>query len=435
MATFQNWLLPELTPGTPDAWRLMQTSECDDVYVHDSYESYFKRLAQLFETIGEDDEILLVGLEFMLGNGDPKNTTEQTTELLPGKKAVDLLTTAKKKGARVRILVTGQDTFFGEQRIKDSGIDVAHDSQGHHHQKAVYIRIKKTSYLLIGGMDVSLGFDKGGKREPRLGFWFDAQAEIRGRAAELGRLTLEERWASVKGIPFIPSFTRQTGTTHTFCQFVRTYPKDVAPADPMARVRKYAFDFSYGNLLSRAIRKATAFIYLEDQYFAQMDVPPGLDKLLIEAVAKQVRLIVVAARANQIEPYPQSRRGPLVKRLLAEISQKDRLFLLQLKEAPPPLPYFVHTKTWIFDDQLAVVGSANYWNPSFDGGDTEFGVAIASTLSKSDFPGAPFAHALRVRMWNRLLTAAGKGTIKQNKDAKLLDEVGVLASGLERMAP
>jgi phosphatidylserine/phosphatidylglycerophosphate/cardiolipin synthase-like enzyme len=414
----------------------MQTSECDDVFVHDSYESYFKRLAQLFETLGENDEIFIVGLEFMLGNGDPTKKTEQTTELLPGKKAVDLLTAAKKKGVRVRLMVTGEEPFFGEQHVRDSGIEVEHDSQGHHHQKAVYIQAKGTSYLLVGGMDVSLGFDKGGKREPRLGFWFDGQAEIRGRAAELGKLTLEERWASVRGSRFSGSFTPRKGPTHTFCQFVRTYPTDVPLAAPMARPRKYNADFSYGRLLSEAIRKASRFIYLEDQYFAQMDVPPGLDKLLIEAVnGRKVRLIVVAARANQIEPYPQSRRGPLVKTLFAEIPQKGRLSLLQLREAPPPMPYFVHTKAWIFDDQLAVVGSANYWNPSFDGGDTEFGVAIASTLSKAAFPGVPFARALRVRMWNRLLTAAGKPTIKLNKAASLLDELAVLVRGLEPITP
>lgn len=437
MTSYKSWLLPEPSPGSPDAWRRMQTSECDDVYVHDSYQSYFGRLAQLFELVGSNDEIFLVGLEFMLGNGDPKKTAEQTTDLLAGQKAVDFLTAAKKRGASVRILVSGENTFFGEQHIKSSGIDVEHDSQGHHHQKAVYIRIKETSYLFVGGMDISLGFDKGGgKREPRLGFWFDGQAEIRGRAAELGRLTLEERWASVKGIPFAASFTRQTGTTHTVCQFVRTYPKSVPPASPMARARNYRPDFSYGDLLSQAISKAKMFIYLEDQYFSQMDVPPGLDDLLINAVgARKVLLVVVGARANQIEEYPKARRGPLVKRLLGEIPQKERLFLLQLREAPEPMPYFVHTKTWIFDDQLAVVGSANYWNPSFDGGDTEFGVAIASTRSKDDFPGVPFAHALRVRMWNRILKAAAKDTVKQNKDARFLDELKVLTSGLERMPP
>jgi phosphatidylserine/phosphatidylglycerophosphate/cardiolipin synthase-like enzyme len=433
---FQDWLLPEPKPGAPDAWRLMQTSECDEVYVHDSYQSYFKRLAQLFEIINQNDDVFLVGLEFMLGNGDPRDKNEQTTELLPGKRAVDLLLAAKKNGARVRILVTGSDSFFGEPRVTAGGIEVAHDAQGHHHQKAAYLRIKETSYLFVGGMDLSLGFDKSGKREPRLGFWFDAQAEIRGRAAELGRLTLEERWASVKGIPFIASFGRRSGTPHTFCQFIRTYPKDSPPPDQNGRVRKYSSDFSYGDLLRQAIGRTNAFIYLEDQYFAQMDVPPGLDRLLIEAVAKKrICLIVVGARPNQIEPYPKSQRGPLVKKLLAEIAQKDRLFLFQLKETPAPMPYFVHTKTWIFDDQLAVVGSANYWNPSFDGGDTEFGVAIASTLSRGDFPGAPFARALRVRMWNRLLTAAGSATIKPDKAAKLLDEVGMLARGLERMAP
>ena len=441
MTSYQSWLLPEPNPAAPDAWRLMRTSECDEVYIHDSYESYFKRLADLFGSInnrdtGKDAEIFLVGLEFMLGDGDH----EESTLLRKDTKAVDLLLNAKNNGARIRLLVTQGNICFGEQRIAAEGIEVLRDYQGHHHQKAAYIRIKQISYLFVGGMDVSLGFAEGGMHKPRVGLWFDAQAEIRGRAAELGKLTLEERWASVRGIPFLPSFPRQAGTEHTFCQFVRTYPPPPPPPqNPTVRPRNYNADFSYGDILKQAIGKTNVFIYLEDQYFAQSVVPPGLDKLLLDAAQRGVRLIVVAARANQIEPYPQSQRAPLLKKFLdafpRQAERSDRLFLLQLKEDPPPLPYFVHTKTWIFDDQLAVVGSANYWDPSFDGGDTEFGVAVASTLSKDDFPGVPFAHALRVRMWNRLLKAAGATQIKQNKDATLLDELRVLANGLAPLIP
>jgi phosphatidylserine/phosphatidylglycerophosphate/cardiolipin synthase-like enzyme len=236
----------------------------------------------------------------------------------------------------------------------------------------------------------------------------------------------------VKRTSFTPLFTpRKPKNDYTYIQFVRTYGK----ADQQAkdRHRKYALvgDFSYGKLLGHAIDNAKRFIYIEDQFFFDTNTPSAsLDDRLKAAVARGVTIVVVAARMNEIESPPgglTERRAALIKDLRANVAGKDRLYLLQYKlQSPAPQPYFVHTKTWIFDDQLAVIGSANYWTESMTT-ESEFGVAIASTLSTKEFPGVPFARALRVKMWERLLKAVpGAPVLKRDKKATFLQELAVL---------
>ena len=73
---------------------------------------------------------------------------------------------------------------------------------------------------------------------------------------------------------------------------------------------------------------------------------------------------------------------------------------------------FVHSKTWIFDDNsedpFVVIGSANFWQPSLTSvaawGEGEFGVGFTSK-AKGDslgFPEVSFARALRINLWERL---------------------------------
>jgi phosphatidylserine/phosphatidylglycerophosphate/cardiolipin synthase-like enzyme len=85
---------------------------------------------------------------------------------------------------------------------------------------------------------------------------------------------------------------------------------------------------------------------------------------------------------------------------------KDRLHLLRFRKKT----YVMHTKAWIFDDELAVVGSANYWARSLsnailegvdDDVESEFAVAVASTAKGSIHPDLEFAHELRLRLWQR----------------------------------
>jgi phosphatidylserine/phosphatidylglycerophosphate/cardiolipin synthase-like enzyme len=424
---FQDWLLPERSKGTPDAWRTAQSDEATALAYTD-YKSYFERLATLFEQTKDGDQIFLVGWEFRLDE-----------ELRAGTSARTLLYKAiQSKKVRVRLLATAGASTEGENRAEvakaiQGGIDAEMDEQyiddTSHHQKAVYVTTQGTPHLLLGGMDIALGFAP----ERRVGKWFDVQAEVIGRAADLGLLTLEERWASVKNAKagatptvFTPVFSPLRGNNHTSVQFCRTYGKADKHATTNGRTYAPAGDFTYSELLAHAITKAENFIYLEDQFFWQMGTDAGsLDALLKAAAARGVTIVVVGARPNEIGN--PAWRQDLITDLLSSAGDRGRFHLLQFKLGkPPPEPYFVHTKTWIFDDKLAVIGSANYWLPSMTGS-SEFGVAIASTWAPPEFPGVPFARALRARMWDRLLQAVpGSASLNKRPYVKFHDDLAVL---------
>jgi phosphatidylserine/phosphatidylglycerophosphate/cardiolipin synthase-like enzyme len=119
-------------------------------------------------------------------------------------------------------------------------------------------------------------------------------------------------------------------------------------------------------------------------------------------------------------------RAAFLRDLASALNDKRRLRLLQFKANPLPSPGYVHTKSWIIDDKLAVVGSANYWQPSMQS-ESEFSVAIASTVPTKAFPGVPFAHGLRISLWERLLKAVPDSpTFERDDDQTFFDELEVL---------
>jgi phosphatidylserine/phosphatidylglycerophosphate/cardiolipin synthase-like enzyme len=68
---------------------------------------------------------------------------------------------------------------------------------------------------------------------------------------------------------------------------------------------------------------------------------------------------------------------------------------------PDMKPDYVHTKTWIFDDETAIIGSANGSRRSYTC-DTEATVQIFDQ-SREDRAAWRFARRLRVRLWADLL--------------------------------
>jgi phosphatidylserine/phosphatidylglycerophosphate/cardiolipin synthase-like enzyme len=117
--------------------------------------------------------------------------------------------------------------------------------------------------------------------------------------------------------------------------------------------------------IKKAISEARNYIYLEDQYLTSKWVGDALgDKL---ADNKDFRIVILVCDPNikdfdvqQIWP----RRRDVLARLNAVDPQRKRWTCVTRKigEKPddPPPPYaYVHSKTWIFDDELVITGSAN----------------------------------------------------------------------------
>lgn len=150
------------------------------------------------------------------------------------------------------------------------------------------------------------------------------------------------------------------------------------------------------SIMLRAILSAEKFIYIEDQYLVNLEAARALAIRL-----KKLQHITVLIPHSSISdlPYIWRDRKRFIALLLRsdEASEKVRICY---RFTPGPERFgphsYVHSKTWIFDDELAVIGSANCNNRGWFF-DSEVCAAVydkpASILDPS------FAQRLRMRLW------------------------------------
>jgi phosphatidylserine/phosphatidylglycerophosphate/cardiolipin synthase-like enzyme len=432
-----NWFLPLGTPGSLDEW-CFQTVPTAELRVYPDTAAYHDRLASLLSQSKTNHEIFLIGWMFNLDG-----------VLTPKKSLLVYLEAARGRGARVRLLAppshSGGNNATQVSNAVAKKIDALIDDQLPKappndailiHQKAVFIKLEKNSHLFVGGMDIARPIDE----------WFDVQVEIIGLGASLGRKTLEERWESLKpplgGLKFTsqPIVPSGKGDAHQV-QFVRTYPP--FPTDLTNWKRTYApkGDHTYYALISQAISLAQTSIYIEEQMLwttgpaptrnnpaggsspkERSDVPDPpntLEQLLASALGRGVRLVVISSSDN-------TQRRKDVVTMLANANARNPPILLQAL----PTAMFVHSKTWIFDDQFVVVGSANFWDRSYHSvnvpAEGEFGVGFTSKVDGTSlgFPGVSFARALRILLWERIRQDVDINfTFPRNASASFDDEV------------
>lgn len=126
-------------------------------------------------------------------------------------------------------------------------------------------------------------------------------------------------------------------------------------------------------LLLRAISNAESFIYLEDQYLWDFDTPSGGALSIATALNRalpRLRHITALIPANAISapaPFQRAWRQRFIDEVRRGHSREiaDRFQVYQLNRGSCTddgclgSHSYVHSKCWVFDDELAVIGSAN----------------------------------------------------------------------------
>jgi phosphatidylserine/phosphatidylglycerophosphate/cardiolipin synthase-like enzyme len=160
-----------------------------------------------------------------------------------------------------------------------------------------------------------------------------------------------------------------------------------------------------------ALAHTRQFIYLEDQYLVD-DMPMGSLDPMLSLLEQRVKddtfkkLIVLCTRLDEINPEFQGLAGPhrraFIERLVA--AGGDKVVICQYKSnatlgngLTPTVnsPFYVHSKTWIFDDELLIVGSANCNRRGYSH-DSELDFAVYDVENTA-------IRDLRVRIWLRRL--------------------------------
>ncbi len=342
-------------------------------------------------------------LDFQLVPGDSTSTLAA------------LLTEASARGVAIRALLNRhQDNPFGPGTV--TGYDntsavsfinglptgaALHDDRyltaGTHHQKIAVVGSGDGLVAYSGGMDFNPNRLVRAP-EPR----HDVQIRVTGPAATDHHTIFARRWADspsatdLPGVPAPPAGESGAKPGHLHAQVVSTYGNGSAHSGVGpgrgALAPGYTFapqgDRSFSDLVLRAIGRARRFIYLEDQYLVNMTVSAAL----AEALDRIDRLVIL---------MPDT---PSVSRELIQAWRRRKAFVTPLLAAAPSkvsvcvgTRFYVHSKTWVFDDELAVVGSANVNRRGYSH-DSEQAIGIVDVEG-----GGAWVRQLRTRLWAKHL--------------------------------
>ncbi len=356
--------------------------------------SYFHRLLKAFATLTKGDRVL-----FTDWRGDADERLDG-----PGTEIGRVLAELAERDVDVRGLVwrshsarahfsEKQNRELGE-RVNEAGGEVLLDERvrrtGSHHQKLVIVQKANHAgddVAFVGGIDLSHGRrddhnHKGDEQrielDPRYGArpaWHDAQLEIRGPAiADLGH-TFRERWDDPMPLdhrvpwrialrrvareprrprPLPDEQPRQAAGGNHAVQVLRTYPAK-HPAFPFAPDGERSIARAY----LKALRRARALIYVEDQYLWSPEAADALAGALRNS--PRLRVVVVVPRYPDRDGHfsgPPYRIGQERAMRTLLNAGGDRVAIYDL-EAETGWPIYVHAKVCIVDDVWLAVGSDN----------------------------------------------------------------------------
>ena len=203
--------------------------------------------------------------------------------------------------------------------------------------------------------------------EPRRGvcsFWehtdcsplHDVSVSVEGPAVEALNDTFLKLWNHV-GSAVAPTGYTPPGTTNTTVQIVRTLPAGLFSSIPEGET-----GILEGYL--RAIREATEFIYLDNQYFTE----PAIAYALVNALKNNPALQVIMVVNPKVDiPGYDKLQLDLINGMQAALDPnvRSRLGLFTLwshdtGSAPQRIiRIYTHAKMGVIDDKWATVGSAN----------------------------------------------------------------------------
>jgi phosphatidylserine/phosphatidylglycerophosphate/cardiolipin synthase-like enzyme len=236
---------------------------------------------------------------------------------------------------------------------------------------------------------------------------------IEGPAVADMEMTFLERWndstrtrllPATPPLPLLPAPRAPAKGEGTLSiQVLHTYGR-TSRGYSWSDVGEYTIWASYLN----ALRHATSYVYIEDQYFMPFDFPPrfsreagpGRDSDLVfqlgEAIARGVKVLVVVPSASEepgpLPKYQKYQRDigvAYLQKVAAATGRPDDFTIAALSNGAEDI--YVHAKLMIVDDELVVLGSANVNQKSMTH-DSEVDIAVV------DADGL-FAKNLRKALW------------------------------------
>lgn len=350
-------------------------------------------------------------------------------ETAPESDALDALVEAALHGAQPYVLACGNLRCRRFNRaavdslrargVRTARIDKRYPLRGSNHQKFTVFRSSHSACAILGSADIArtrwdssdhLAIDP--DRHPTLGEQtHELAVNIEGPAVADIEKTFHERWndsgrsawcphpKSAITISSLPQSSKTSGT-HSV-QVLRTYGMT---SDLIGYSWSPIGEFTVWASYLKAIKAASSFIYIEDQYFLPFSWPsgdrsygPSLETDIIyqlgEAMKRGVTVLVTTSSKGMAfwYPYQKYQRDIGLNYLLSIRAAGSRGDVITASLECDGSDVYVHSKLMIVDDEFVSIGSANIALRSMST-DSELQIAIVDEENT-------LARDLRARIW------------------------------------
>lgn len=332
--------------------------------------------------------------------------------------------------------------------IWNATLDSRFPAGGSNHQKFAIFKRPGSPAAILGSLDITKSrWDRGAhspedsERHPEFLKvpTHEVGVRLQGPAVADVERTFRERWNDSSRsfgieplLPTLPLITKPVvvpaaAGTHSV-QVLRTYGRtSTVLGYSWALEGEFTIWASYLN----AIKTAASYIYIEDQYFFSFDWPPCFGRSgvardtdllyqLGEAIKRGVKVVVlVPEKSEDALHLPLDYQRSVSAFRLATVAAKSTGDFVIAKLNNGISPIFVHSKLMICDDELVLVGSANFNQRSMTH-DSELHIAVVDGANV-------FARDFRAQLWSEHLQRS-LGTLQDPIAAYSTFKADVLAS-------
>jgi len=293
-----------------------------------------------------------------------------------------------------------------------------------HHQKVLLVKTRQGLVGFCGGIDINADRIMSDQKKSPGSPYHDVHCKIEAPSVYDLLNVFKQRWFSYGNV--------KTGLSLDNMVYI---PEKVPPAQGEQYVRiARTFNFvgkrgscqanrSIRSTLMNSIEKARRFIYIEDQYMINLEAA----RLLAKVTGRVQHLTILVAhfrlsdnpqiwdwQAQFVNELMMGPKAMSTVRIFVRTSPTNSLEGAEFVNETPLLEpgkvlyrasplgrhAYIHAKTWIIDDELAVIGSANLDNRGWSG-DNQANACIFDAPASSKKPS--FAQRLRMRLWSEHL--------------------------------
>lgn len=270
-----------------------------------------------------------------------------------------------------------------------------------HHQKVIVVKTGQGLVGFCGGLDINADRVIGGVPAGSPGApLHDVHCKIEGPGAYDLLAVFKQRWFGY-GDPALDQHIGEAAKVppnqgDQYVRIARTF-------NYVGKTESCQASRSVRATIMNAIANANRFIYIEDQYMVNVEAA----QLLAQKIPDLQHVTILVTHPS-ISDYPEI--GERQIRFFNEIMKapgaesKVGVYVRTSKFKPPLGPHaYIHAKTWVVDDQLAIIGSANLdvrgWS-----GDNQANACIFDGPASDKKPS--FAQRYRMRLWSEHLRVA-----------------------------